>query len=519
MGLAALDPHTGSELHVHEATAPAVVARLAAEAAAAADDPHLADSTRRAAALRAIAAELDAEREELLSCFEAETGLPRARAEAELTRTCGQLDAFASVTEAGDHLEPIIDQADPDTTTGPRPDLRRMLVAIGPVAVFGASNFPLAFGVPGGDTASALAAGCPVIVKGHPSQPGVNAHCGRLASRAIAEAGLPNGTFATVQGGAPDLGMALVDAPEVAAVAFTGSFAGGKALSERAARRPRPIPVFAEMGSTNPLVVTEAALQARSVGIAEGLAGAIIGAAGQLCTRPGVALVPATARGKAFCVDVGRRLATAPLVMLSERLRDAFAAGATARAKLDGVELVTAPPTASGPGFRHTPVAISVTAAELGVNRELREELFGPAVTFAQYRSSDELFTALRSFDGQLAGALHAQPDDDRALVARIAGLLAGRAGRVIFNGFPTGVAVTWAMHHGGPYPATTAPAETSVGMTATHRFMRPVCWQDAPQDILPPPLRDANPHGISRRVDGTFTCASLHSWTGAPMA
>jgi NADP-dependent aldehyde dehydrogenase len=266
------------------------------------------------------------------------------------------------------------------------------------------------------------------------------------------------------------------------------------------------------------VAVSEAALQARSEAIAAGLADAITGAAGQLCTRPGIVLVPATQRGEAFCVDVGRRLATDPLVMLNERLRDGFAAGAAVRAGLDGVELVTPTPTASGPGFRHTPVAVATTAAALAVHAELREELFGPAVTFARYASSDELLTALRSFDGQLAGALHAQPDDDRELVARVARVLADRSGRVVFDGFPTGVAVSWAMHHGGPYPATTAPAETSVGMTATRRFMRPVCWQNAPQDVLPASLRDANPRGIWRRVDGTFTRASLDSSTGAPM-
>jgi acyl-CoA reductase-like NAD-dependent aldehyde dehydrogenase len=518
MDVVAVDPRTGSDLGIHSATPPADVARLAALAAAAAADPRLADRFRRAEALRMAAARLADEREELLSCFEGETGLPRARAETELARTCGQLEAFGSVVEAGDHFEPIIDRANPDAKPAARPDLRRMLVPVGPVAVFGASNFPLAFGVPGGDTASALAAGCPVLVKGHPSQPGVNALCGRLVEAAVRDSGLPDGSFATVQGSAPELGEALVDAPEVAAVGFTGSFAGGRALSERAVRRPTPIPVFAEMGSTNPVVVTDGALRAQSETIAEGLAGAITGAAGQLCTRPGVVLVPATDSGDAFCREVGRRLATSPLVMLNERLRDGFAAGARARASLDGVDLVTTPPEASGPGFRHTPVAVTTSATELANRPELREELFGPAVTFARYASPEELLGALRSFDGQLAGALHSESSDDRELVAAVSHVLAERAGRVVFDGFPTGVAVTWAMHHGGPYPATTAPAETSVGMTATRRFLRPICWQDAPQDVLPEPLRDANPDRIWRRVDGTFTQASLDPSAGAPM-
>jgi NADP-dependent aldehyde dehydrogenase len=298
--LTAVDPRSGEELGRYPETSPAQVEVVVAAAAAAARDPRLADPERRAAALEGAAAALRDAGDELRARFEAESGLPPVRAAGELERTCVQLELFAGVIRRGDHLEAIIDPADPDAAPVPRPDLRRMLVPIGPVAVFGASNFPFAFGVAGGDTAAALAAGCPVVAKGHPSQPGVNDLVAGCVARAVAAAGLPDGTFASVQGAAPELGLALVDAEGVCAVAFTGSTAGGRALFDRAARRPRPIPVYAEMGSTNPAVVTRAALAARADAIGAALVTAITGAAGQLCTKPGVVLVPAGAEGDAF---------------------------------------------------------------------------------------------------------------------------------------------------------------------------------------------------------------------------
>jgi acyl-CoA reductase-like NAD-dependent aldehyde dehydrogenase len=431
----------------------------------------------------------------------------------ELERTCVQLELFADVVDAGDHLEAIIDPADPDAHPVPRPDLRRMLVPIGPVAVFGASNFPLAFGVAGGDTAAALAAGCPVIAKGHPSQPGVNELVGQLVAQAVTEADLPEGTFAIVQGAAQELGEALVDAEGVAAVSFTGSVGGGRALFDRAARRPRPIPVFAEMGSVNPAVVTGAALLTRGEQVRDALLAAITFAAGQLCTKPGVVFVPAGPAGDEFVGGVVASLndADAP-VMLNGRLQDGLVSGIAEMAELPGVQLLTPDTGAADPGFRHTPAALSVDASTLAREEAVRREVFGPAVLFARYADEPELTEGLAAFDGQLAAAVFAQSDEDEALITRLTPVLTERVGRLVFDAFPTGVAVTWAMQHGGPYPATTSPDHTSVGLTSTRRFMRPVCWQSAPPGALPEPLRDENPHGIWRRINGQLTDRAIES-------
>ncbi len=505
--ITAVDPSTGDELDSYDVTSPAEVAALVDAAVGAAGAPELADVGRRAHALRGAAAALRAVGDRLRALFEAESGLPGARAAGELERTCVQLELFADVIEADDHLEVVIDRADADAKPVARPDLRRMLVPIGPVAVFGASNFPFAFGVAGGDTAAALAAGCPVIVKGHPSQPGVNDLVARCVADAVAAAGLPTGAFASVQGSSQELGEALVDADGIFAVAFTGSTRAGRALHDRAARRPRPIPVYAEMGSTNPAVLTEAALLARGEPIRDALVVAITGAAGQLCTKPGVVLVPAGEAGDAWVADVVAKLDAADAgVMLNERLRDGLTESLEHLAGQPGVELLTTHARPEDPGFRHTPAALAVDALALAERPELREECFGPAVVLGRYADEDALLAALAAFDGQLAAAVFAQPDKEPALVALLTQLLTARVGRLVYDAFPTGVAVTWAMQHGGPYPATSTPDHTSVGLTSTRRFMRPVCWQSAPQAVLPPPLRDENPGAIWRRIDGRMS-------------
>ncbi len=511
--LIAVDPRSGDELARYPETAPGEVPALVAHALAAFADDRLADPARRAAALRGSAAALRGAGDELRDLCEAESGLPAPRVAGELERTCVQLELFADVVERGDHLEAIVDLADPDAKPIPRPDVRRMLVPIGPVANFGASNFPLAFGVAGGDTAAALAAGCPVLAKGHPSQPGVNALVARCLTQAATEAGLPEGTFQLVQGAAQELGEALVDADGVAAVSFTGSTRGGRALFDRAARRERPIPVYAEMGSVNPSVVTAAALRARGDAVRDALLAATTFAAGQLCTKPGVVFVPRGAEGDAFVQGLVAALedAEAP-VMLNDRLLEGFGAGLDALAADPGTEVLTTDVGATGPGFRHAPVAVAAEARAVAEHGPLREEHFGPAVVLARYAGEGDLVAGLEAFDGQLAAAIFAQPEEDGALIATLNRVLAARVGRVVFDAFPTGVAVTWAMQHGGPYPATTTPDHTSVGLTSTRRFMRPVCWQDAPPDALPEPLRDANPAGIWRRVDGTLTTDAVAS-------
>jgi len=497
-----VDPRTGETgPSYEEATTDDVRAAVAAAA-----DAHrsgaLADREKRTTLLRGAAARLRAAGDEIVALAESETGLPEGRLRGELERTAGQLEAFAAVVDAGDYVEAIIDTPDPDAKPIPRPDVRRMLVPIGPVAVFGASNFPLAFSTAGGDTASALAAGVPVVVKGHPSHPGTSERVARELSAAVADAGLPAGTFGHLPAASLEVANELIDAPAIKAVGFTGSYAAGRAIADRAAARPEPIPVYAEMGSVNPIVVTEAALGARADAIAEGLTASVANFGGQLCTKPGVVFVPAGETGDAFAADVAHRLeATEPTVLLNERLRDALR---EAVGRLEPrVERLAGAREADGPGFRHAPSAYRASASALAGSPELLEEHFGPVVLFLTYASGDELLAALERIDGQLTGTLHAEGEED---VAGLVELLAARAGRVIFDGFPTGVAVTHGMHHGGPFPATTAPAHTSVGMTAITRWLRPVAFQDAPEAVLPPELRADNPLGIWRRVDGELT-------------
>ena len=504
----AVDPSTGEPGAAFEEATRADVHEAVSAAHEAFRAGDLRDPQRRSAFLRAAAARLRAAGDEIVAVAGAETGLPEGRLRGELECTAGQLEAFAAVVDAGDYVEAIIDTADPDAKPIPRPDVRRILVPIGPVAVFGASNFPLAFSTAGGDSASALAAGCPVIVKGHPSHPGTSAVVARELAAAAAETGLPGATFALLQSSGFEVGEALVDEPAIAAVGFTGSFAGGKALHDRAAARERPIPVFAEMGSVNPIVVTEAALTERSAAIAEGLTASVASFGGQLCTKPGVVFVPASAAGDAFAADLGQRLGAAePQVLLNERLRDALARSVATLGEL--AEPVADPAAPAEPGFRFRPGAYRARASDLLERPGLLDERFGPVVLLLAYGSRGELLEALGHVEGQLTGTVHAQ-DEDSELVQALVDVLEERAGRLIFDGFPTGVAVTYGMHHGGPFPATTAPAHTSVGMTAVRRFLRPVAFQNAPAHVLPPELRDDNPLGIWRRVDGELTREAL---------
>jgi NADP-dependent aldehyde dehydrogenase len=341
-----------------------------------------------------------------------------------------------------------------------------------------------------------------VIVKGHPSHPGTSALAARELGAAARDAGLPDGTFAHLPAASLEVAEALVEAPAIAAVGFTGSYNAGRAIFDRAAARPVPIPVYAEMGSVNPIVITEAALGERADAIAEGLTASVANFGGQLCTKPGVVFVPAGAQGDAFSEDVGQRLdAVEPTVLLNERLRDSLrdAVGRLGRR----AERVSRADEAGGPGFRHQPAAYRAAARDLAAAPELLEEHFGPVVLFVAYESRDDLLAALERLDGQLTGTLHAAAGET---VDEVVGVLSARAGRVVFDGFPTGVAVTYGMHHGGPFPATTAPAHTSVGMTAIHRWLRPVTFQNAPAESLPQALRDENPLGIWRRVDGELT-------------
>jgi acyl-CoA reductase-like NAD-dependent aldehyde dehydrogenase len=501
----AVDPRTGEAVASYEEATLADVETAVAAATAAATDPALADAGRRAALLRGAASRLRARGEEIVALAGRETGLPPGRLNGELARTTGQLEAFADVIERGDHLDAILDSPDPSATP-PRPDLRRTVHPLGPVAVFGASNFPLAFSTAGGDTASALAAGCPVVVKGHPAHPGTSTLVAEELSAAVADAGLPSGTFGHVLAAAHEVGGALVDHPDIAAVAFTGSHRGGRALMDRAAARPVPIPVYAEMGSLNPVVVTEAAIAQRGAAIAEALVGAVANFGGQLCTKPGLVLVPEGGAGETFTTTLAEALgARDPEVLLAQSIDDGLRAGL---ASLDeaGVTRLTPAGDAADAGFHARPVVHRARAADLGTIAPIGEEHFGPATIVLTYTSIEEATAALLRAGGQLSATLHAQPDDHAALQPLV-DAAARVAGRIVFDGVPTGVAVSWGMTHGGPYPAASdGGRDTSVGMTALRRFLRPVTYQDAPQALLPPALRDGNPMGIWRRVDGVLT-------------
>ena len=477
----------------------------AAQAALAAGlDPALTDPARRARLLCAAAAGLREEAAAIVVVAGAETGLAAPRLEGELERTARQLEAFAALAASGEYVEARLDPADPEAKPIPRPDLRRMLVPLGPVAVFGASNFPLAFSVAGGDTASALAAGCPVVVKGHPSHPRTGELVATLLGAAVEQAGLPAGTFALLRSAGPEAGEALVDRPEIAAVAFTGSFAAGTALLRRAAARPVPIPVYAEMSSLNPLVVSASAAAARGAEIAAGLIAAISGSAGQLCTKPGLIFVPAGEAGAALRDTVAAELAAQqPQPMLSAGIEAACRERALAVGRL-AEPLVAGSGADPGPEHRFGPRLYATDTATLAAEPALREECFGPVAIFVEYANADDLLAAIAAVGGQLTGTIHHE-DDEVEAIRPLAEALGRICGRLIFNGYPTGVAVTAAMQHGGPYPATSNAAHTSVGGAAIARFLRPVAWQDAPAALLPPELRDENPRRIARRIDGAL--------------
>lgn len=445
----------------------------------------------RAGLLDQVAGALEAEREALVDVAHRETRLGGTRLNGELTRTCFQLRLFGDVLREGSYVEAVIDHA-ADTPMGPRPDLRRMLVPVGPVAVFGASNFPLAFSVPGGDTASALAAGCPVVVKAHPSHPETS----RRAFEAM-RAVLPDGVLGLVEG--YEAGASLVKHPQIRAVGFTGSTSGGRALFDLAAARSEPIPFYGELGSLNPLIVTPGAAADRAEEIAAGFVGSMSLGNGQFCTKPGLMFVPAGAdRLRSVLAAAVSKLAAAP--MLNDAIRDAYRAEISRRQRDARLELVAA--GEQDGSELGSPALFSVAVADL--DGELLEECFGPTALAVEYHDLDDLLGALGRLGGQLTASVHASEGEDE-VVARLHDEIRRIAGRLIFGGYPTGVAVAWAMHHGGPFPATTNSGHTSVGAAAVRRWLRPICYQNAPHAVLPDELRDGNPVGIPRRVDGVL--------------
>ncbi|MFD4960021.1 aldehyde dehydrogenase (NADP(+)) [Microbacterium sp. NPDC058389] len=466
---------------------------LTAAAAAAAPVWRAADAATRASWLRAAADALDAHLDELVAIADDETRLGETRLRGEVGRTTGQLRLFATVVEEGSYLELTVDDADASV---PRPELRRMLTGVGPVAVFSASNFPFAFSVAGGDTASALAAGNPVIVKAHSGHPRLSERTAAIVAEALVTAGAPEGSLALVEG--REAGNALVQHPVIQAAGFTGSLGGGRALFDLASGRPDPIPFYGELGSVNPVVLTPAAVAARGEALAQGLVGSFTLGVGQFCTKPGVVFVPAGAGFEDLVAGFAASASGGPL--LTERITAAFPSG-VAHLESDPSVAVVAHGLEAEPGSAQ-PLVLSTDAAAVAARPSvLLEECFGPVTLLVRYASAAELHAALEAVPGSLTATLHAEDSDDVAAVLEV---LTRKAGRVLFAGWPTGVAVTWSQHHGGPWPATTS-LHTSVGATAIRRFLRPVVFQDAPAALLPEVLRDESLERLPHRRNGVL--------------
>ena len=445
-------------------------------------------STRaeRAAFLNTIADEIEARGEAITAIGTQETGLPEARLQGERGRTTGQLRLFAAHILEDAHLDLRHDVALPDRTPLPRPDLKMVQRPLGPVAVFGASNFPLAFSTAGGDTASALAAGCPVVVKGHPAHPGTGEIIAEAIHAAILKCGIAAGTFSFLQGDTREMGQALVQHPLMNAVGFTGSLAGGRALFDLCAARPVPIPFFGELGSVNPMFLLPEALAARGGEIATGWVGSLTMGAGQFCTNPGVLVMIDGPDADAFEQAVLTAIEpVAAQTMLTDGIADAYRRGRDALAAASGVKTLF---TSTGSDRSATPNLFVSTGAAWLKSQALREEVFGPLGVIIRVTDLAEMRTIAKSLDGQLTCTLH-MDDGDTALAQTLMPILERKAGRLMTNGFPTGVEVSEAMVHGGPYPASTNFGATSVGTLAIRRFLRPVCYQNVPDNLLPMPF------------------------------
>lgn len=477
---------------------------LTAAASAAHADPRLARPQLRADLLAGIATALRDRGDDIVEIAGRESHLAEARLRGELERTARQLEMFAAITTGGDFHDAVIDLPDPDAKPIPRPDLRRASLPRGPVAVFGAGNFPLAFGVAGGDTASALATGSPVISKSHSGHTGTDELVATLIDAVIAELDLHPGTHSLLHAGHDGAG-ALVQAPEITAVAFTGSTAAGLILAEHAGNRDTPIPVFAEMGSSNPAVVTPATAAGRPEEVASILANAVINSAGQLCTKPGLVLVPAGPAGTTFAEALSERVAASDAgPLLSASTADRYHRSVEEMDSIAELEPVPGGERERPEGDAIPHLWSTTVASATGIDR-IREEVFGPAAVVITYEDADELLEFLGGTEGQLSASIFSE-DSETDLRQRLVERLTPICGRIVFDAPTTGVAVCMAQQHGGPYPATLDDSYTSVGGRATDRFVRPVAFQDCPGRFLPKILRDENPLGIWRLVDGSRT-------------
>lgn len=501
----AINPATGAALEPDYFWATAADVEQAAQLAAKAFAEFSRwPAKRRAVLLRRIAELIEANAATIQERANQETALPLPRLQGETARTCGQLRLFASLIEDGWWQDARIDHADPNRKPLPRPDVRSVLVPLGPVIVFSSSNFPLAFSVAGGDTASALAAGCPVIVKPHQGHMGTSELVGLLIQQAAKDCGASEGIFSLLYGPGRDIGIALVKHPLVKAVGFTGSRAGGRALMDAAAARPEPIPVYAEMGSINPVFLLSGALKQNAEAIATGLHGSVTLGVGQFCTNPGLVFVENGDGAKDFLQKLASLIGGTPAgTMLTADLCASYRAGVEKFSKTGGVNPAARVDADAGAGKAQAGAALFVTDAETFLsNHSLMDEVFGPSTLVVECSSRAQMLAAAHALEGQLTATIHGTPDElaaNRDLVA----VLEGKVGRILFNGFPTGVEVCHAMTHGGPYPATSDGRSTSVGTRAISRFVRPVCFQNFPDAALPEELQEANPLKLWRIVDG----------------
>ncbi len=451
--------------------------------------------------LKQIAEGIEAERETLIPTASRESNLPEGRITGELGRTVGQIRLFASLVEEGSWVEAVIDHGDPERSPAPKPDIRRFLTPLGPVVVFGASNFPLAFSTAGGDTISALAAGCPVIYKGHPAHPETSMLVGQIISKAVIDSNLPLGVFTHVEGGI-EVGQELVQHPIAKAVAFTGSFTGGKALFDLANQRAEPIPVFAEMGSVNPIITLKEKLGANIDALAKSFVGSLTLGSGQFCTNPGLIMVPAI-HAEAFAKAIKRELqdiAAAP--MLHEGIAEAYYDALSIlqeKKELDWVQVAEAMDL-----IKAYPALAKIKASDWLEDDYFQREVFGCFALMVVYENFNELYAIAQRLHGQLSITLWGE-DEELGNKLDLINQLEEKCGRLLFKGAPTGVEVGQAMQHGGPYPSTTDSRTTSVGVYAIKRFARPIAFQDMPHNLLPNALREENPLEIWRMVDGEF--------------
>jgi 2,5-dioxopentanoate dehydrogenase len=504
----ATNPANGEQLQPGFAPATSAEVELAAELAVEAFAVYgRLPGKEKARFLRAIAANIESMAAELIRRSEQESALPKARLQGETARTCGQLRLFAQVVEDGSWVMARIDRADPDRKPAPRPDIRSMLRPLGPVVVFGASNFPLAFSVAGGDTASALAAGNPVIVKAHPAHPGTSEMVSLAIQQGVRECNLPEGTFSLLFDGGTQVGEAIVKHPLVRAVGFTGSRAGGRALMDIAAARPEPIPFFAEMSSTNPVFILPGALRERGDAIATGLHASFTMGGGQFCTKPGMVFLPHGTDASSLAARLQQLVRETPQFnLLTAGIRTAFGSAIAHRKQDSKVQLVAeAGSSSSDRAFCAVASLFETEAKAFLTNPGLDAEIFGPTTLLVRDSSRDDILKIARNLEGHLTATVHGTEQDLRDFADLVA-ILETKVGRLVFNGFPTGVEVCHAMVHGGPYPSTSDGRSTSVGTQAIFRFARPVCYQGFPDMSLPEELKNENPLAIWRMVDGEMT-------------